>query len=53
MLEKNTTDDDLKYFSYLLQENKLWHFTQIVSSGDNLHEMLNLFSGKSKKNIIN
>ena len=24
---------------------------QIVSSGDNLHEMLNLFSGKNKKNI--
>ena len=26
---------------------------QIVSWGDNLHEMSNLFSGKNKKNIIN
>ena len=25
---------------------------QIVSSGDNLHEMSNLISGKNKKNII-
>ena len=26
---------------------------QIVSNGDNLHEMSNLFSGKNKKHIVN
>ena len=26
---------------------------QIVSLGDNLHEMSSLFSGKNKKNIVN
>ena len=32
-------------------ENRIWHFMQIVSPEDNLHEMSNLFSGKNKKNI--
>ena len=33
-------------------ENRLWHFLQIVSLGDSLHEMSNLFSGKNKKKNI-
>ena len=35
---------------------RIWHFMQIVSNGDNLHEMSNpifLFSGKNQKSIIN
>ena len=32
-------DDILKYFTYFVPQNRLWHFMQIVSSGDNLHEM--------------
>ena len=51
------------YFSYFFPENRIWHFMQIVSLGDSLHEMSNpaketvcmkcqiLFSGKNKKNI--
>ena len=31
-------------------ENKIWHFMQIVSSGNNLHEMSNpVFLEKNKK----
>ena len=26
-------------FSLFFPENKIWHFMQIVSNGDNLHEM--------------
>ena len=33
-------DDILKHF-YLFLENRIWHFMQIVSNGDNLHEMSN------------
>ena len=39
------------YFSYFSQKTGFWHFMQIVSSGDNLHEMSNPVSGKNKKNI--
>ena len=35
-----------------LPENGIRHFMQIVSLGDNLHEMSNLFSRKNKKNIL-
>ena len=30
----------------IFPENRIWHFKQIVSIIDNLHEMSNLFSGK-------
>ena len=37
---------------WFLPENRIWHFMQIVSNGDNLHEMSNLcFLGKNKKKI--
>ena len=38
----------LKYF-YFFPESRLWHFMQIVSVGDNLHECQSLFSGKNRK----
>ena len=36
----NSAIDKLLYFSYL-PENMIWHSMQIVSIGDNLHEMSN------------
>ena len=30
-------------------ENRIWHYMQIISLRDSLHEMSNLFSGKNKK----
>ena len=41
-------------FFLFFPENRMWQFMQIVSSGDNLHELSNpkiLFSGKKKQNI--
>ena len=35
----NLADDKLLYFFLFFPENRLWHFMQIVSIGDNLHEM--------------
>ena len=32
---------------------QFWHFMQIVSNGDNLHEMSNPVFWENKKNIIN
>ena len=34
-----SADDVLKYLSFFSLENKIWHFMQIVSLGDNLHEV--------------
>ena len=36
---KIPADNILKYFSFIFLENKLWHFMQIVSLGDNIHDM--------------
>ena len=33
------SEDDNEIFCLFFPENKLWHFLQIVSAGDNLHEM--------------
>ena len=42
---------DIFFFLFFL-ENRIWHFMQIVSLGDNLHEMSNpFFPRKNKKNI--
>ena len=38
---------------FFFSENSIWHFMQIVSIGDSLHEMSSYFSGRSKKNVIN
>ena len=45
----NSTDDTLMIFFLDFPENRICHFMQIVSSGDNLHEMSKPFSEKSKK----
>ena len=54
MLGKIAADMILKYFSYVFLESRLCHFMQIVSWGDNLHEMSKpiFWEKKKKKNII-
>ena len=47
-----SADDILKYFSYFFPENGIWHIMQIVSNGDNLHEMSNPVSAENKKKKI-
>ena len=37
----NLTDNKLMIFFLFFPENRIWHFMQIVSIGDNLHEMSN------------
>ena len=36
---KFSADDILKYFFLIFPGNRIWHFMQVVSTGDNLHEM--------------
>ena len=38
----NLADDKLVIFFLVFLENKNWHFMQIISQWDNLHEMSNL-----------
>ena len=49
----NSADDKLVIFFLFSPKNKIWHFRQIVSSGDNLHEMSNLVTQKNKKKYFN
>ena len=35
----NSADDKLIFFFLFFPENRIWHFVQIVSTGNNLHEM--------------
>ena len=35
------------------RENRICHFVQILTNGDNLHEMLNLAIWENMKNIVN
>ena len=39
ILRANSADEKLVIFFLFLTENRIWHFMQIVSIGDNLHEM--------------
>ena len=39
MLNKNFSRQHIEIFFLFYPENRLWHFMQIVSQGDNLHEM--------------
>ena len=39
MLSVNLAADKLMTFFLFSLENRIWHFMQIVSTGDNLHEM--------------
>ena len=54
---KISVDDIFKFFFIIIifPENRFWHFMQIVSSGDRLHEISKpffFFEKKNKKNII-
>ena len=42
----NSADDKLVIFFFISPENRIWHFMQIVSAGDYLHEMSNPVSWK-------
>ena len=37
----NSADNKLEFVFLFSPENRIWHFMQIVSNGDNLHEMSN------------
>ena len=41
MLRADSADDKLMLFYLFFLENKIWHFMQIVSIEDNLHEVSN------------
>ena len=45
----NSADGKLMMFFLFFLENRIWHFVQIVSLGDNLHEVSNPISRKNKK----
>ena len=49
MLAKILANYILKYFPLFVSENKVWYFIQIVSQGDNLHEISNIIFWKKKK----
>ena len=50
ILGKNFSRWYFEIFVYFFPENWIWHFMQIVSIGDNLHEMLKpTFWGKKEK----
>ena len=46
-----SADDKLMIFFLFFPENRIWHFMQIVSLGDNLHEMSNPVFWENKKNL--
>ena len=45
----NSADDKLMIFFLLFSENRIWHFMQIVSTGNNLHKCESCFLGKVRK----
>ena len=47
-----SADDKLMIYFLFFPENRIRHFMQIVSSGDNLHEMSYPVSEKNKKKIF-
>ena len=42
-----------RYFTTFYPENRFWHFMQIVSTGDNLHEMSKHVFKENKKKYFN
>ena len=46
-LGKKISENILKF-----SENRIWHFMQIVSQEDILHELSNLFSDKNISNLL-
>ena len=53
ILWANSAGDKLGKFFIFFPKHRIWHYMQIVSNGDNLHEMLNPVSGKKKKKYFN
>ena len=51
ILGKIVSRRHIEIFFLFFPENRIWHFMQIVSIGDNLHEMSNSVSRKNNKNI--
>ena len=50
----NSADDKLMILFFLFYpENGIWHFMQIVSTGDNLYEMSNLVFCEKEENYFN
>ena len=50
ILGANLAENKLVIFFLVFPENRIWHFMQIISIGDNLHEMLNpVFMEKYEK----
>ena len=45
----NSADDKLMIFFLFFPENRLWHFMQIISIGDCLHEMSKLVFSEKKQ----
>ena len=43
---ENSAEDILMIFFLFFSENRIWHFMQIVSIGDNLHVLSILFAGE-------
>ena len=52
MLWANSADAKLMVFFLFFLENRIWHFMQIVSWGDNLHEASNSVFWKNKKKYL-
>ena len=54
MLGKNFSRPYFEIFLLFFLENRIWHFMQIVSLGDNLHDVSNpvFLEKKKEKNII-
>ena len=52
MLGKSFSKQRFRYFVLFFPENRLWLFMQIVSLGDNLHEISKPVLGKNKKTIV-
>ena len=50
LLANSADNKSMIFYLFFQKKNRIWHFMQIVSIGDNLHEMPNpVFWGKKKK----
>ena len=52
MLGKNSSIQQFEIFLFFSPKNKIQHFMQIVSLGDNLHKMSNPISREKEKKKI-
>ena len=48
----NSADKKFMIFFWFFPENRIWYFMQIVSIGDNLHDMSKPVFGKKKEKIF-